>query len=396
MNNRKEILQFLPEFLLVQSKVKHIIFKDKKLKTSYLIDIIHNMLLKYYFKKDNRFIISSLVLKDKYGHLYNYYIQYLVEIGSIKMVKNYLKGNNSRIYSIDENILKNKILRYKNTDKFLIKKLSIKHLQFELTKSSIINREIKEKLISDLYSVDIDFDRSISYLDSLKKDDIDVYNRNKYSVESINNKNIFYHFDSYGRLHTNFTILKGFIRKNCLLIDSEETCEMDINNSQPLFLYKLIIESETKWVNKEELEIFSILVKNGNYYQYLIDKLNLKSKSEAKEVTYKVLFGQNRNNSKCDKLFRSIFPTIYNYIRLYKSENKDYRVLAYDLQMAESKLIFNKIIKKIMSLNLDIKVITVHDSIIIQKKWKDIVSNIFFNEIFKHFNKNTNLEKIYN
>jgi len=396
MTDKKEILQFLPEFLLEQSKSKHIIFKDKKIKTSYIIDIIHNMLLKYYFKKDNRFTLSSLVLKDKYGYLYNYYIQYLLEIGAIKMIKNYLKGNNSRIYALEEGILKNKILRYRNTDKFLIKKLLNKHLQFELNKSNIINREIKEKLISDLYSVEIDFDRSISYLDSLKKDDIDVYNRNKYSVESINNKNIFYHFDSYGRLHTNFTILKGFIRKNCLMIDNEETCEIDINNSQPLFLYKLIIESESRWVNKEELEIFSILVKNGNYYQYLIDKLCLNDKSEAKEITYKVLFGRNRVNSKPDKLFSSIFPTIYNYIRLYKNENKDYKILAYDLQMAESKLIFNKIIKEIMNINLDIKVITVHDSIIVQKKWKDIVSNIFFNEIFKHFNKNTNLEKIYN
>jgi hypothetical protein len=282
-------------------------------------------------------------------------------------------------------VLKGKILRYTNNDKVLIKKYITKHLQFELDKKSIIKKEIRAKLISDLYSVQIQFDRAIFYLDSLKNEDLDIYNRNKYSVESINEKHIFYHFDSYGRMHTNFTILKSFIRKNCLLIDGEETCEMDIDNSQPLFLSKLIEESKTRWVREDEFRLFSILVQGGNYYQYLIDNLNLSSKSEAKEITYKVLFGQNRINSKSDKLFIRLFPSIHNFIKLYKSENSDYRILAYDLQKAESNLIFNNIIKNIMEVNSDIKVITVHDSIIVQKKWKDVVSKLFFDQIFQHF-----------
>jgi hypothetical protein len=281
--------------------------------------------------------------------------------------------------------LTGQILRYKNSDKVLIKKYIIKHLQFELDKSGIIEKDIKSKLVSDLYSVQIEFDRSIFYLDSLKNEDIDIYNRNKYSVESITDKHIFYHFDSYGRMHTNFTILKSFIRKNCLLIDGEETCEIDINNSQPLFLCKLIQDSGTRWVKEDEFRLFSILVKGGNYYQYLIDNLKLDCKSEAKKLTYKVLFGQNRVNSKPDKLFQSLFPSIHNFIKLYKKENSDYKILAYDLQKAESNLIFNCIIRRIMNLDPDIKIVTVHDSIIFQKKWKETVSNIFFNEIFEHF-----------
>jgi hypothetical protein len=130
------------------------------------------------------------------------------------------------------------------------------------------------------------------------------------------------------------------------------------------------------------------LVQGGNYYQYLIDNLDLSNKSQAKEITYKVLFGQNRINSKSDKLFIKLFPSIHNFIKLYKKENSDYRVLAYDLQKAESNLVFNNIIKKIMELNSDIKVITVHDSIIVQKKWKNIVSKVFFDQIFQHFSTN--------
>jgi hypothetical protein len=102
-------------------------------------------------------------------------------------------------------------------------------------------------------------------------------------------------------------------------------------------------------------------------------------------LTYKVFFGQNRDNSKYDKLFSSLFPTIHNFIKLYKKEHNDYRILAYDLQKAESNLIFNNIIRKVMIFNPDIKIVTVHDSIIIPKKWKKEVSNIFYQEIFDNF-----------
>lgn len=383
---RRKSLQFLPECLIELSLQKNFFYKEQKLKSAYIIDIIHNLLLKYYFKKENSFTLSSVILKDKYGYLYNYYIDFLKEKDIIKMQKNYLKGSNSRIYSINESIINGRILRYSNDDKVLIKKYITKHLQFELDRNSIIDRTIKKKLISDLYSVQIQFERSIFYLDSLKNEDIDIYNRNKYSVESINDKHIFYHFDSYGRMHTNFTILKSFIRKNCLLIDGEETFEIDIQNSQPLFLSKLIEESNSRWINEDEFRLFSILVQSGKYYQYLIDNLSLKDKSLAKDLTYKVLFGQNRINSKSDKLFSKLFPTIHNFIKLYKSEKKDYKILAHDLQKAESNLVFNKIIRKIIQYDSDIKLITVHDSIIAPKKYKEIISELFFNEIFEHFN----------
>ena len=111
-------------------------------------------------------------------------------------------------------------------------------------------------------------------------------------------------------------------------------------------------------------------------------------------MTYKVLFGQNRENSKSDILFKSIFPTIHNFIKLYKSENNDYRVLAYELQRAESDLIFNNIIKEISEKNSDIRIITVHDSIIVQRRWKDFVSKIFNEKITQCFQVEDELARV--
>ncbi len=388
LDKKTKSLQFLPKSLEEISKKKHFYFSEKKLKTAYIIDIVHNMILKYYFKKENKFTINATVLKQKYGHEYKAYVDFLIYKQIIKMKCNYKAGVTSRIYELNPITFKQPISRVKNDDKVLLKKYKKKiydTIDFVKKDDSSIQPEIREKLISDLFSVDIDFQRSIFFLNCLKKEDIDIYNRNIYSVESINDKHIFYHFDNYGRLHTNFTILKSFIRKNCLLIDGEETCEIDINNSQPLFLCKLIQESETNWVNKDEFDFFRNLVMNGNFYQYLIQITGEKDRNKVKEMTYKVLFGHNRINSKSDKIFSQLFPTIHHFIKLYKKEWGNHKIVAHDLQRAESNLVYNKIIKKIMLLHPEIKIITVHDSIIFAKKYRQIVQSIFDYELSNEF-----------
>ena len=380
--NREFIYQFLPSKLEPISKNKFVQFKNRNLKSSYLIDIVHNLILKFYFKKENKFPLSSLILKEKYGFIYNYYIDYLVENEILILNKNYLKGSNSRIYSLNSEILNSEISRFKSTEKILLKKYCKKFNQYEIDQNNIINRDVKLKLIEDLYHIKIEFDRVIFYLDSIKNN-IDNYNRNKYSAESIKEGHIFYHFDQYGRMHTNFTILKSFIRKNCLLIDGEETCEIDIPNSQPLFLSKLIHSIDSKWINKEELDFFTKLVESGKYYQFLINKLDLPSKSEAKDITYKVMFGQNRKSSDSDVKFQSLFPTIHLFVKFYKKEFSDYRIISHHLQKMESNLIFNKVISKIIEIDPKIRIVTIHDSLIVQKKWKDLVSSILDEEISK-------------
>jgi len=387
LKNKKNSLQFLPILLEEVSKNKNFIFNDQKLKTSYLIDIVHNLILKYYFKKENRFSVMSTILKDKYGHLYNYYINFLMEEGIIELVKNYKSGENARVYKLNDNILKSPIKRYPNSDKVLLKKYKNNVSQIEQgIKNNLIDNDIKLKLVDDLFSIDIDFYRSIFYLDNLKSNDNDIYNKNRYSVECISDKHIFYHFDNYGRMHTNFTILKSFIRKNCLLIDGEETHELDIKNSQPLFLTKIIMDTGTKWVKEDELNLFKYLTINGLFYQYLMDHLKITDRNKAKEITYKVLFGKNVSNSKSDKIFKDLFPSIHYFIKLYKKEKGDYRVLAYELQKAESNLIYNKIIREVMNIYPDVKLVTVHDSIIMAKKWKPYIENIFNKHLIREFN----------
>jgi len=387
LEGKKNSLQFLPQCLEEISKSKNFTYKNKNLKVSYLVDIVHNLILKYYFKRDNKFSLSSVILKEKYGYLYNYYIDYLVENKVMLMLFNYKSGTRSRVYALNESVLRAKIKRYRNSDNTLLKKYKNKISQVEESgvENTFIDNDIRTKLVNDLFHIEIEFDRSIFYLDSLKNEDNDIYNRNTYSVECINDKHIFYHFDNYGRLHTNFTILKSFIRKNCLLIDGMSTCEIDIKNSQPLFLSKLIEDVGSKWVDPDEMKLFKHLTIEGIYYKYLQIELDIDKKIDVKELTYKVLFGRNGKNSKSDKLFSSLFPTIHNFVKLYKKEMGDYKILAHELQKAESNLIFNKIVRQIMESYPEIKLVTVHDSIIVPNKWKEQVSAIFYTKLYEEF-----------
>jgi hypothetical protein len=381
-SDRVSVLQFLPKKISHLKDDKFIVFNNKKIKTSYIIDIVHNLIMKYYFKGENRFPLSSLILKEKYGYLYNYYIKYLLENKIIILQKEYLKGRNSKVYSLSNDIISEDIFRFRNCDKIVLKKWKNKLDINRNTSLSPIIQEVREKLIQDLYSVNLDYSRSLFFLQSIK-DTSDSYNRNLYSTESIRDGNIFYHFDKYGRLHTNFTILKSTIRKNFLTIDGEETAEIDIKNSQPFFLSNLISIINTKWVKKDEFILFKKLVDSGDLYDFIEKNLGMGDRSDAKDLMYRVLFGQNRKGSPSDEKFKSIFPTIHNFIRLYKKENCDYRILSHHLQKMESDLIFNKVIFRIMKSHPHIKVVTIHDSIITIKKYKDIVEGILLDEICK-------------
>jgi hypothetical protein len=298
------------------------------------------------------------------------------------MVKNYRSGHNSRIYEINDKILKENIKRYKNSDSVLIKKRRKFIHNNQYFSNSPIKKELREKLIQDLFSVTIDYESSVYFLESFESDK-EILKKNLFTIESIKEGDIFYHFDTYGRFHTNFTILKSFLRKNHLRIDGQPTVELDIKNSQPLFLNKLIQKSND--CVDEETMLYAQLTNSGQFYQYLQENLKIKDKSKVKDVVYKIFFGKNYSNQ-MDKKFKTIFPKIYELIKSHKKINKDYKSISHELQRLESDFIFNKVINFIYEYHPNIKLLTCHDSIICKKEDYDIVSGVFHSYLSREFN----------
>lgn len=377
-----KIFQFIPKDFLYLTDYKKLKYKNLWLKTDYLINIINELVMKYFLINEIKFNLWSIVLKKKYGKHYNYYFQYLVDNKFIFLVSNYYVGKKSKTYKINIDYLKN-FTRVKIKDKILIRKYKDNFLSqsFLYFNKSPIDVNIREKLVNDLYSVNIDYEKACNYIINLKEsNDIEdrKYIKNLNSIESIKNRHIFFKFDTHGRMHTNFTILKKEIRRDFLTIDNQETSEIDLKNSQPFFLSKLIKEEFNYENLNSECKNFIDLSKNGLIYDEMVEKSEeIPNRNEAKLLIYKILFGFNNNNKKEDQIFKNIFPTVYEYILELKSLDNSYKEMSHKLQKMESHFIFNKVIRSIKDKKPEIKMFTIHDSIVFPKKYKAEVSTIF-------------------
>jgi len=381
------IYNSIPTDFKYLTQQKKIPFKGKKLKTSYIINLMHDLIKKYIYtqkEQDNNLNLSSLILKSKYGQFYNYYIEYLCENKFIRLSSKYYVHKKTNTYKIDTNFVYNTI-KYKNCDKILVKKINNDNQKY-ITKmcDSPIDLDIREKLIYNLSMINIDFSGAIEYLEKQKSFiEKEKYQKNLISIENIQSKDIFFKFDEYGRFHTNYTILKKEIRKNYLTINKEMLGEIDIPNSQPLF-FAILLKKDLKEINTDTKNFFN-LVKKGLIYDDIVNNsTEIKTRTEAKKLTYKVLFGKNfRFNKKENKIFKSLYPSVYEYILEYKEKKKNYKELSYQLQRMESNFIFNTVIKEILEKYPDILFFTVHDSIIFPLSQKEKIETIFQ----KHFKK---------
>lgn len=385
------LLQFISKDFQYLTQQKTVLYKNVKLKCSYLIHIIHELLIKFYFSSniDIKFNLSSSILKKKYGEHYHLYIGYLCDNGFMSLVSKYYVGKKTNSYKLDTKYVYD-VIRYKNYDKFLIKKNDNRYETSitEMNESSILPI-VRKNLINSLNKIEIDYIGATEYLNKLKKQnqiDDSKYQRNIISIENINQHNIYFNFDDFGRFHTNFTILKKEIRNEFLTINNEMISEVDIKNSQPLF-FAVLLKIELSHINGDTKKYFD-LVKEGLLYDDIIHNSNIKKRNDAKEMIYKVLFGNNlKTSKKANETFRKLYPSVYEYILEFKENKKTYKELSHELQKMESEFIFNVVVKEIYETYPEIILFTVHDSIIFPKSYKSKIEAIF-NKHFKQLIKN--------
>lgn len=383
------LYQFIPEKYLFLTKTKKIKYKNINLKSDYLISIINEMLIKYYFHKEDlidkeiQFNMWSVILRERYGTKYNYYIDFLIESGFLIMISDYYRSKKARTYKLNIQDILN-IKKCKVDDNILMKKSSKEFLMnsFLEHNNSPIPFDIRKKLVDDLYHIDVDIDSCVNYLNELKDTNgisLNKYYKNLMSIDNLSTSNIFFKFDEYGRMHTNFTVLKKHIRQNYIKIDGMLTKEVDLSNSQPLFLTVLMKKqmSITKLIEKDVTNYMN-LVESGLIYEYIMEHTDISERDDAKILIYKVLFGYNGESQKENRIFNELFPNVYGFIKDYKTVNDDYKSLSHELQSLESDFIYNKVIRHIMNTYPHIKLFTIHDSVSFSEK--------YYNEVFQIFN----------
>jgi hypothetical protein len=400
LRNKKEIRQSVPADLYetIQNN-KKIVYRGENLKTSKIASFC-DMLYKKHDQGKGECVhnLNAEILQKRYGCKYKFIINYLIKEGYIARHTGYKPKEKSTSYRMLKKMFYKVPKHYYNEDKVTIKNYKVNVLSGILNRKELsadilkglkfndkdnipkyIRKDIGSKMINDLYTVDIDLKQAMKYVNEIKEELPRYYNELR--ILDIADKHIWYQFDNYGRFHSNFTVVKKLIRANCLTINGEEIDELDISNSQPLLLAKIIRDSGEPGdlVDEAEFETFSELVKEGKLYDHLRQVHKYKDKKDVKKnLVYKVLFGDNSNmRDKANRNFHTSFPTIYEFIKRYKAKRNNYKALSHALQRVESELIFNKIIKEIMLTDVSISLFTVHDSICFPKSSKYIVEEIF-------------------
>jgi hypothetical protein len=215
--------------------------------------------------------------------------------------------------------------------------------------------------------IKMDYSTASTYNNAFYFTEPDSYNANFYSICNYRDLNHKFQIDKSNRIHTNLTNLKSDFRR-FLSVQGEKLGQVDIRNSQPLFLY-LVIKDNPEIPDTEKQE-YRQLVEEGRFYEMFMEKLNLTAdkRKEVKEMTYKYIFyGESRNiDKKYLNIFREKFPNILGFINQIK--NPDYKQFAILLQKAESRFVIGKVVPEFIQRNSTTQefVSTIHDSIVVK------------------------------
>lgn len=175
------------------------------------------------------------------------------------------------------------------------------------------------------------------------------------------------------RLDTNFTSMPSYMLKE--IMDQNGLVEIDLCNSQMAIL-TLVSDLKT-----EDYELFKEQALSCNIYEYIQQELDLKTRSEAKEVCFSVLFSSHKNRGINNEGFKKLFPTLMSWIEDYKKE-KGSNQFSIMLQKKESEIFIDNLYQRII--NEGLLVFSKHDSFIVRKEDESQVRDImeqYFNEI---------------
>lgn len=231
--------------------------------------------------------------------------------------------------------------------------------------------------------LDMDVKKAKKYISNHFRSEQDKYNSAFCSINLFDHGIKFISVDdTSNRLHCNLTNIDSKLRK-FFTIHGEKLAQVDISNSQPLFLG--MVMKNNKMVDPVELDQYLKLVCSGQFYEYLAGKMVGKSfnledrqvrKSFKKSIFSGVLFDRNRMKlSRWELLFQNEFPTIFVAVREIKDKN--YNAMAILLQKMESQFIFNAVAVIDREIGKgEAPLLTIHDSIVSTVEYINMVQQI--------------------
>ena len=260
-------------------------------------------------------------------------------------------GNDWKYETIEDNLLNKKIHTHK---KYNMGKVKGKGKGYEIANYW-------------LHEIELDYRRAYQYAHKYRAADNDKYNAYSYSLKELKHRKYRSLIDENNRMHHNISNLKTEFRKH-LSINGEALGQVDISNSQPLFLF-LHLTGIEGIDNKERIRYGEACLK-GLFYEDLAKvcgiKLTTQTRKEFKKRIFStIFFGRHYVDlTKYETAFKLTYPTIYDYI-LNMKQKHGHKVISQVLQRSEAAFIYKAItyIDKETGLH-KIPLLAIHDCIV--------------------------------
>lgn len=185
-----------------------------------------------------------------------------------------------------------------------------------------------------------------------------------------------------GRWFTWATSCPKNLRRH-VLIDGEQTCEIDYGNMQPWLCLTIYSEADFKNPNiSAEIEKYREISKTNQFYNFFASKAKVdilpdEKKNEFKERVFKeIFFGPTNDNHQLWRFFCEEFPILSKRIRELKEI--DYTQASLKLQSMEAKIVIQGVLDKLI--DTGVKCLTIHDSILCKESDRAEIHKIMNDE----------------
>ena len=364
------------------------------------------------------------------------YRDWLIKVGVILTDNQYIVGSKSKGFKFSE-LYQTPICPIKiSCPKQIRRALKCSDKQYKSQKDLNYLHKWFDGLVIDRNSAE-------SYLQAKYQSDVNrglkkaimKFNVGLINVDKLANRQ--FHFnrdDTSGRLHTNLTNIKKELR-HFIKYKDQSLVSVDIRNSQPL-MASLVLNPKfwrdekclIKPLNRDDLELFrynntifkhqqhnscSIMMSKtmqmvdmqdvvnfnqlsseGQVYEYIGSELRMNDinhlqegicRNDLKKMIFQTMFSDNRfyaqDKAAPKRGFKKLFPHVYNLFAAIKSKEKNQ--LAIILQSIESKLMIDKVAKRIYKERPSLAVFTIHDSITTTLGNEAYVLNVIKEEVNK-------------
>lgn len=349
---------------------------------------------------------------------YKLYLDYLIQSGIIISDNQYIIGEKSIGYKINEDYIGDDDLLSVDINNDIFNRRSIA----AIAKSDSKLKVSKQHSSNYLKTFKLDYESAANYMYNCYFNSIPDHKcrlLNKYTKNILQHKLLqikdgqlwINRSTTNGRINSNLSSLNGNYKKFIIGYD----ISMDIISSQPLLLSVLINQikniqdkSETtshnlisllsyeyktlsktigkselvklteglktiKLPSREEQKSWKLLCENGQLYEYfqqiILEKINKRlSRSEAKEIVISTMYSNSILNTEYKKMFSSAFPSIYKFLSDFKKILKikrSHRILPLIMQSIESYIWCERILPELDKMK--VPYLFIHDSIIIKE-----------------------------